>query len=130
MLIRIAFILALLGVLGASTASASPLQPVVSITDKHLHTSTGNQTLQVSISSTVPVTDVTVFCEVVSRQSTNALPYVVGLPTLDGAGTFPFQWSFSKSDKTVVSCDVSYTDAATGISGSTGPFDVTITAGA
>jgi hypothetical protein len=128
--IRIALMLALIGVLGASTASASSTQPTVSITDKHLHTSAGAQTLQINIASTVPVTDVTVFCEVESRQSTNALPYVIGLAELDGAGTFPFEWSFSKGDKTVASCDVSYTDSTTGLGDSAGPFDIAITVGA
>lgn len=130
MLIRVALLSVVFGAIAVSAASASPVaQPIVSIPDTHLHTSAGSQTLQVGLLSTMPVTNVIVFCEVSSRDTTEALPFSLIIPSLDGTSAFPFAWTFSKGQKTLLSCDLSYTDPATNASSDAGQFDVMISAG-
>ena len=130
MLIRLTLLSAVFEALAVSSASAAPAaQPMVSITDKHLHTSVGTQTLQVAMFSAVPVTDVLVFCEVSSRLIGDAVAFSTGLSSLDGTGTFALPWVFSKGDKTLASCNISYTDSTSGLGGSTGPFDLAISVG-
>lgn len=118
-----AFALAAAIVVSSALARRDGSPAVVSIDASQLHVSPGTATIDVPIVSTVPVTDVLVFCEV--SDAGGSYPYSTILASLDGSGTFPFDWG-PTTGKISVDCTVDYTDSTTGISDQTGPFDFTV----